>query len=295
MQPRKRQRTESYTSKDAPDFSMDREALDSLADNDNRICSRKLPEGSRSASQIPRENKILGFRASVPTHIDNRLCQKMQVPNGFNISEREIALLQRAMDRPPVTKQTLAELDLPCIMSNINLRVDVNFDHDLHFMPVKGKKGDQKRREARQYWAALALELRMYGFAARQSAATTRPSLQLGRLRLPQMFLDLKDLLLTLIPEVEAEMIEQVLDISLLMQQIERGVFDIAKSARWLAGLLKNHCAPMRDAWADEMVKMVEHGFQHDDTISIVSGLEKLFSILEAMKLVRTTQSPPRT
>lgn len=292
--PSKRQRTESWTnalsasdiSQEAANILKDREGMDPLADNDTRKCSRKLPEASRCTRQIPREHIISDFRSLAPPETDERLRKEMQIPNEFIISQDDIKKLQTAMHHPPVTKQTLSELDLNCIMSNVNLRVDVNFDHDLHFMPVKGKKGDQKRQEATKYWDALALELKLYSFAARQPITTTKSCLQPGRLRLPQMFADLKELLLTLIPEVEAESIDQVLDIPLLMQQIEMGVLDIARLARWLANLLKNHCAPMRDVWADQMVNKVEEGIEKDDPKGIVAGLEKLFSILEAMKLV---------
>jgi hypothetical protein len=48
----------------------------------------------------------------------------------------------------------------------------------------------------------------------------------------------------------------------------------------------------MRDEWADEMAAKIEEGCMKSDMDLIVNGLEKLFSFLEAMKLVRHTILP---
>jgi hypothetical protein len=45
----------------------------------------------------------------------------------------------------------------------------------------------------------------------------------------------------------------------------------------------------MRDESADEMACKIEEGWTKSDMELIVDGLEKLFSFLEAMKLVRYT------
>ncbi|KKY23887.1 putative camp-mediated signaling protein [Phaeomoniella chlamydospora] len=211
--------------------------------------------------------------------------QDMHIPEELGLTDQDVNLLQTSQMHPPVTIKTLQELDLMSIMSNVNLRVDINYDHDLHFMPVKGKRGDQKRKEAQWYWAALALELQIYSFTARQPGPIAEQQLKMFEQRLPHLVADLKALLLTLIPDVEAESINQTLDVPLLMQQVENGVLNIAKLATWLGNLLKSHCAPMRDAWADDMVRRIELGLAMDDATCIVAGLEKLFSILEAMKL----------
>jgi hypothetical protein len=105
---------------------------------------------------------------------------------------------------PPVTRSTLRELDLNWIMHNVSLRVDVNYDHDLHFMPIQGPDGEQKRRDAQKYWLALALEFRIY-----QHNLSGCPScLRMGgngttmfSPRLPIMFEALKELLETLVPD----------------------------------------------------------------------------------------------
>ena len=216
----------------------------------------------------------------------------MQIPSCQLLPPELIELLKTAMADPPVTRQTLSELDLTWIMNNINLRADVNFDHDLHFMPIKGQRGDQKRDDALRYWTALAAELRMYqhrfegcGKCQMQTSAGGATFV----LRLPGMFGNLKELLEMLVPEREHAGVAERLDVSLLMQQVEKGFLDIVSFSKWVAALLKSHCAPMRDDWADEMAMKIEEGSQKGDLTVLVNGLEKLFSFLEAMKLVSGT------
>lgn len=282
-------RTISHEAQDALKDSMDSNSP--LADNEPRGRSRKLPGASRSGEQVAPDDKKSCSAAGTASRLSDQTRRDMRIPDELGLSDEDVHLLQHATQQPPVTAKTLYELDLVCIMGNVNLRVDINFDHDLHFMPVKGKRGDQKKREAQMYWAALALELKIYTYTAQRPSSISQSATKLFWQRLPQMFEALKELLLTLIPEIESESIKHTLDVPLLMQQVEKGVLDIARLARWLANLLKNHCAPMRDTWAEDMVRKIEDGLSRQDTMAIVAGLEKLFSILEAMKLVSGTIS----
>jgi len=198
-------------------------------------------------------------------------------------------LLQAAL-APPVTKSTLMELNLNWIMYNPSLRVDINHDHDLHFMPIQGPGGEEKREGAKKYWRALCTEFQIYQhnltecLSCRQMARHT-PMMFNPRLR--TMFDTLRELLENLVPDRDHPQIAENLDTPLLMQQVEKGVLDIVRLSQWIADLLKSHCAPMRDEWADEMAFKVEEGCANSNMKLIVDGLEKLFSFLEAMKLVR--------
>jgi hypothetical protein len=201
-------------------------------------------------------------------------------------------LLHTAATLPPVTRSTLRELDLNWIMHNISLRVDVNYDHDLHFMPIQGPDGELKRQDAKKYWLALATEFRIYQHNLTDCCSCERIGRGVSlvfRPRLPTMFRALRELLETLVPDRDHPQIAENLDIPLLIQQVEKGVLDIVRLSQWIAGLLKSHCAPMRDEWADEMASKIEEGCAKSNMELIVDGLEKLFSFLEAMKLVRHT------
>jgi hypothetical protein len=181
-------------------------------------------------------------------------------------------------------------------MGNINLRMDANFDRDLHFKPdLDGEKGKRKRKEAADYWDSLASEIAIYSFRAACAAASDAPIEEVESSdgtrrtfdpRLPALFETLQDVIKTLVPERDHPTVMQNLEVPLLMQQIRKGVLDMLALAKWLAALLKTHCAPMRDEWADCMVEQIEKGSKSQEPREIVNGLQTLFAILEAMKLV---------
>lgn len=249
------------------------------------------PHGARQAAS-PVPAVISRLREPSPSP------EAISIPQALGLDSRDQRLLRKARRSPPVTKKTLSELDLPCIMSNINLRMDANFDRDLHFKPdLDGEKGQRKRKEAADYWDSLATEITIYSYHAATADVTEEAESSGGTRRtfdprLPALFETLQDVIKTLVPERDHPTIMQNLEVPLLMQQIRKGVLDMLTLAKWLAKLLKTHCAPMRDEWADSMVEQIEKGSQSQDPREIVNGLRTLFSILEAMKLVRYIYPP---
>ncbi|OAP56808.1 hypothetical protein AYL99_08920 [Fonsecaea erecta] len=209
------------------------------------------------------------------------------------ISEAEVDALVGASPHPPVTKETLEELELVYIQSNINLRIDINFDHDLHFTPISGEKGELKKKHARRYWDGLEAELKIVyqheplGSCTecdwKRSSSSGKPVL--FKRRLPLLFRKLKELLVILIPDRDQYQISQYLDVPLLLQEVSHGLLDIVRLAQWLDGLLTSHCAPMRDVYAHEMAEQIGQGAETGDLHALVIGIEKLFQFLEAMKL----------
>jgi hypothetical protein len=183
-------------------------------------------------------------------------------------------------------------------MSNINLRMDANFDRDLHFKPdLDGEKGKRKRKEAADYWDSLAMEIAIYAYRAAnpdddvdEMSPRDGSSKRTFEPRLPAMFETLQEVIKTLVPERDHPSVMENLEVPLLMQQVRKGVLDMVALAKWMAALLKTHCAPMRDEWADRMVEQITEGSQSQEPKEIVNGLQTLFAILEAMKLVRNNQ-----
>lgn len=266
------------------------DTLDRPHDSQNNELSTEVKEGYQTTvSHDP-----LSCSPSYPSATQSGAHEEvMIVPDGLGLNRRSLNLLRFAKQQPPVTKDTLSELDLPRIMTNINLRMDANFDRDLHFKPdLDGEKGRKKRKEAAEYWEAMAVEISIYAFCASNNLGISQEqNRNCGRQmtfapRLPAMFQTLQDVLKTLVPERDHPSVTQNLDVSLLMQQIRKGVLDLVGLSTWLAGLLKTHCAPMRDEWADQMVEQISLGFRAQDMWKIVEGLQMLFGILEAMKLV---------
>ncbi|KAJ5747766.1 uncharacterized protein N7511_009462 [Penicillium nucicola] len=247
---------------------------------------RQQPFAYPHGSQQPASSAISRPREPSPSP------EAISIPQALGLSSRDQRLLRKARRSPPVTKKMLSELDLPCIMSNINLRMDANFDRDLHFKPdLDGEKGKRKKKEAADYWDSLASEIAIYAFRAAtaditiQEVESTDGSRRTFDPRLPALFETLQDVIKTLVPERDHPTVMQNLEVPLLMQQIRKGVLDMLTLATWLAALLKTHCAPMRDEWADRMVDQIQEGSQSQDPREIVNGLQTLFSILEAMKL----------
>lgn len=77
----------------------------------------------------------------------------------------------------------------------------------------------------------------------------------------------------------EQAIIIQCLDPGLIMQQLHYGALDITGLITTVGGILKQHCAPMRDSLIDNMIETVTS--QGDVTRS----LRQCFEILELMKL----------
>ncbi|KAK4149783.1 T-complex protein 11-domain-containing protein [Chaetomidium leptoderma] len=183
---------------------------------------------------------------------------------------------------PPVTKATLSELDVQKIVHNPKLRHDINFDPELHFRPnLDGDKGKRKQEKANQFWNALFDQLLLF--------VVDRETFQMrfgdGDWCLPVLLRAVRDIIETLVPQRDRELLNEGLNVDLLMQQFNRGVADLEKLASWLASVLKLHCAPMRDEWVDEMYQELSNGNRNNDMTELVKGMRSLLSVLEAMKL----------
>jgi hypothetical protein len=183
---------------------------------------------------------------------------------------------------PPVTKATLSELDVQKIVHNPKLRHDINFDPELHFRPnLDGDKGKRKQEKANQFWNALYDQLVLFVM----DRETFHARYGHGEWCLPVLLRAVRDIIETLVPQRDRELLNEGLNVDLLMQQFNRGVADLEKLASWLASVLKLHCAPMRDEWVDDMYQELSNGNRNNDMTELVKGMRSLLSVLEAMKL----------
>ncbi|KAK9459216.1 T-complex protein 11-domain-containing protein [Lipomyces oligophaga] len=184
---------------------------------------------------------------------------------------------------PPVNLQGLRELDLQEIFKNPQLRHDIVFDPQLQFRPnLDGERGMRKKALADKYWDGVVLEcdaLKAVYASGRLPAVIDRNSKLVG------IVTSLREILISLLPARDRAQLEEVLDLDLQFQQLQHGAFDFAKLAKWLVGVFKSHCAPMRDTWVDQMLALVISGVEHNDSRKLVDGLRMVFTILEAMKL----------
>lgn len=184
---------------------------------------------------------------------------------------------------PPVTKATLSELDVMKIVHNPKLRHDINFDPDLHFRPnMDGEKGKKKQDKANVFWDTLRNDLTMF-LTDREKFDKEYASS--GDWTLPRLLTSAKEIIQTLVPSRDRAVLDEGLNVELFMQQFYRGVADLEKLASWLRGVLKLHCAPMRDDWVDTVYYQLSNGNANNDLKELVNGMKNLLTVLEAMKL----------
>lgn len=231
--------------------------------------SRKASTCTRQTSQIPIQTSMGTFPAR-------------------HLSKVDCKTLERAKLTPPVTADLLRELDLSRYRHNMKLRMDINFDPDLHFLPADGSKADDRRRENRDFWRATAIELKirlgLYEPACSNQTTCSCPEIKLQP-RLPLLFKELKRLLTHLMAPQEHEEIERYLDEKFLTQQLDHGVLNVTPLAFWMGDLIKRHCAPTRDSSADQATAKVVEGSSQQDLHELVHGIKDIFDVLELMKL----------
>lgn len=268
--------------------------------------SSLLRKRSRSKSHRPRQSSksdntqpapVSSFsRTSAPltdVDIDNQLVQLLEAEVTSDDADMSVSYSKASLV-PPITAESLGELDIARIINNPKLRHDVNFDKELHFRPnLDGSRGRQKLRAADDFWKALVAELTLYtaiggklrACTSTQDAEYWMRMMSSSQKRLPAMFETIRDILKTLVPERDQQAVAERLDVAMIMQEISKGLFDMMSLAQWLSTLLKAHCAPMRDEWIDQMVSQVQKGTENNCQKRLISGLRQLLGILEAMKL----------
>ena len=208
--------------------------------------------------------------------------------------------LRHAKLDPPVTKVALSELDLERIINNPKLRHDLNFDSIVAFRPnVDGSHSKRKAAEAKKYWDALAVELELYinrqgpthqvtiDRRHQKTLCSSPNPLKAVLIRLPRMFVAIREILQTLIPQDQLFTIEVHLDMDMLGRELENGVCDFVRLIEWLGSMLIGSCSPLRDDLILSMTAELKRGVCSNDPQTIVGALRSLFGILEMMRLVR--------
>lgn len=240
------------------------------------------PTNQTESSQSKEEEQYRNAgRRSTPR--DNGLSRNGLNRNPFHHSARSSPEPTARPLEPPVTKATLSELDVAKIIHNPRLRHDINFDPELHFRPnLDGEKGRRKQQKADQFWDTLRDQLQQFitdrnGFIQQYGNGEDWS--------LPLLLRSVKEIIQTLVPARDRLCLDEGLNVELIMQQFSRGMADLEKLASWLSGVLKSHCAPMRDEWVDQMYSQLTNGNRTNNMGELVQGLRNLLSVLEAMKL----------
>ncbi|RUS18704.1 T-complex protein 11-domain-containing protein [Endogone sp. FLAS-F59071] len=93
----------------------------------------------------------------------------------------------------------------------------------------------------------------------------------------PGLLTDIKDRLLVLAPQNSATRteIEEVLDIALITQQIEKDVFDVRKCLSFVIATMRKLCAPVRDQAVDDLTKIKD----------LPTAFQRILELLDLMNL----------
>jgi len=200
------------------------------------------------------------------------------------------SLTRRWRDRPippPITRASLRELETPEILKNAQLIHDIIHDPSLQFRPnLEGPRGERKRLAAEQYWSALEREVDRLKICLRKDP---NGLVKLSSNRFPVLFMELRDILGSLLPMADRAVVEEVIDPEFICQQLFRGLLDVGNLSCFLGRTMKEHCAPMRDAMVEKMMHQFEYAEESGSTSAFVLGLRMIFELLEGMKLVATS------
>lgn len=268
---------------------------------EERYTRRKSRSPTPMVDARDTDSTLSGTHNNIPEQLADLLIAMIPATNHDRICGDELAdaFLEGPL-LPPITRESLSELDIGKIIYNIKLRHDINFDRDLSFRPnTDGVKGQEKARRTEKYSLALIAELELHALLSRGATLPGMERLDRAKVaehssrRIKALFETISGVLQSLLPERDHSRILAHLETEMLMQKIQRGACDLEKLAEWMAYLLKAHCAPMRDARVDQMVVCISEGVQeqHDGQgpAKIVQGMRDVLGILEAMKLVSAT------
>ncbi|KAI4266560.1 MAG: hypothetical protein L6R38_008667 [Xanthoria sp. 2 TBL-2021] len=207
--------------------------------------------------------------------------------------------LETASLEPPITKESLSELDLNKIVNDNRLRHDINFEHEIIFRPnTHARQGAQKKREDDAYFEALAIEFDHYikhqkaplppssqPDHKRSAALPSTPSSHKFPRRVPPMIIAIREVIQTLVPTAKWQTVDDHFDPDLRMQELEHGICNIAGLFDWTGQLLLCSCSPMRDDMVTAMVAKSQQAVASQNAHQLVDSIRDLFGVLETMKL----------
>lgn len=173
--------------------------------------------------------------------------------------------------KPPVTRAGLSQLDFDRLENDPWLR------HEITFNPMCFRRDSDDNNCVTRFWTTLKEELTEL-FNDR-SAFSSKHGRSMSALRM--LLKTVEDIMQTFpYPEDPYE-----LNAELLMQQFYDGTDDLDALALWLDKVLSHYCAPTRDELVKSMRSHLSRGHRESDPDSLVKGMSKLLSLLEAIIL----------
>jgi T-complex protein 11 len=194
-----------------------------------------------------------------------------------------------AQVEPPITRQSLRELDIEVIVDNFKLRHDVNFDRELQFQPdLDGNRGRAEHENRNAYWNAITAEIELYrifidpvGIQPHQHGLTVQDVLKYGLKRLPKLLEAIRDIINSILPESDQKAAVKVLDADTIGMSIREGIDLLPAAVIEVAKVLQRNCAPTRDSMIDDLLTSI----RQDDPKCISRSLQEMISVVEAMRI----------
>ncbi|KAL8770325.1 MAG: hypothetical protein Q9209_003961 [Squamulea sp. 1 TL-2023] len=185
------------------------------------------------------------------------------------------------------------------MVNDIRLRHDINFEHEIMFRPnTHARHGAQRKRQDGDYFEALAIEFDYYIRCQKgplslpseqdprhRDVTQSTPSSSKFPQRLPSLIIAIREVIKTLVPTAKWETVDDQFDVDLRMQELERGICNIASLFQWIGQLLLCSCSPMRDAMVTAMVAKSEQAVTTQNAVQLVDSIRDLLGVLETMKL----------
>ena len=214
----------------------------------------------------------------------------------IDASELVSPFLPQAYIEPPITVASLRSFDVANIINRPKTRYDLNFEVELQLNADYGADTKKLVRDrSQEYWTTLPIEIALYMECVKKPSCEcllNTVSFSAFTWRLPTLFQVLRDILKTVIRDVEWASIDQTLDVEFLMQQLRKGVCDLVCLSTWLGHILKSSCSPMRDSLVNGVIGRINKAIFDLNPISLSTGLKDLFSLFKLMKLVCSLSCP---
>ncbi|KAJ1650776.1 Protein SOSEKI 1 [Dispira simplex] len=232
-------------------------------------------------------------RSGATDALFSRPTRSMATTTGGGRSHMRHPLSSSSPLLPPINRFTLRELGLSQMVNNIQLRHDIVLESNLEFRPNNfGEIGRQKEQEAINYWSSVDQEMRqLKSLLIRKSTGTAELSpsggstkhaaLSLSVSRIALMIGEIREVMTEMLAAHDQDLRRELasnLDVKLIHQQLQHGVFDVANMVQYVTSVLKRHCAPVRDSLIDSILRAVNRG-------EYARALKRCFELLEVMRL----------
>jgi T-complex protein 11 len=251
---------------------------------------RKAPH---SPIHTPRSQTPTNSRPSSPSRQGSKKVLELLFSKSRELGASAIvvsgqALFQGAPSEPWINRTRLRKLEILSIVNALDLRWDINFTMQLAYRRAEGPESELDTEEIQKYWKAIRIELELYTLLSKAlkcgalgselNTDTIRSAVQK---RVRRLFITIKDILKTILPQNEQVYLERLFDIDFMMGEILSGCLNFVSVATWLSEILLRHCAPVRDDKIKGFVNMISKG----DFDSLTQGLSEILSTLELMKI----------